>query len=349
MKFNSYLGFGAFILAMITFFCSAGLPAEKDIIQEGTFFLKARHSGKYISVKNAGQENGSILWQWDYHGKAQQQFKFKSAGGGYYFIQAVHSGKYVSVKNAGTENGVIIWQWDYHGKAQQQFKLQKASGNYYYIQARNSGRYLSIKDAGTKNGTILWQWDYHGRGQQQFEMIPVSTGGGSITIGNEFKRAIQGAPIGCGDDTFFDPIDGGTCWTCPEGYNRTIFSVKSDKACERPGGEKFAKAIRHSRGSGLLGTDCSNGQFWDPNGYCYSCPKGYSRTAHPVTSSKACSQKVHADYRPARLFSAANECKKGYFFDIGTDKCWTCPDGFQRTVFPVDGDKACEKISVTTN
>lgn len=341
------------LLAAVTLIFGAWRSATHLPVAEGKYFLQAKHSGKYISVKNAGQESGTILWQWDFHGKTQQQFEFKSAGGGFFYIKAVHSGKYVSVKHAGQENGTTIWQWDFHGKAQQQFALEHAGGNAYYIKARHSGKYLSIKNAGQENGSILWQWDFHGKGQQQFELLSVlpsaSSGSGGITIKNEYKPAIKGGNIGCGGNTFFDPIDGGTCWTCPSGYKRTVFSVKSNKACERAGGERFARANRHSRGGGLLGTDCPGGQFWDPNGYCYSCPSGYNRTGYPVTSDKACSQKVHADYRSATLVNSARTCGSGYFFDIGTNKCWSCPDGYKRTVFPVNGGKACEKITVGSN
>lgn len=349
------ISFSAAFLATVIFVCSAWLPAERPTIEEGVYFLQARHSGKYISVKNAGQENGSILWQWDFHGKAQQQFEFKSAGDGYYYIKAVHSGKYVSVKNAGQENGAAIWQWDFHGKAQQQFALEPAEGNAYYIKARHSGKYLSIKDAGQENEAILWQWEFHGKAQQQFELVALlpnggSSNGGSITVANDYKPAIKGGKVGCRSGEINDPIDGGTCWTCPYGYNRTVFSVKSDKACERAASEIFAAAKSHGRASGLLGTDCAGGQFWDPNGNCYSCPQGYNRTAHPVTSAKACSQRVHADYKPAELKGKAAKCGSGYFLDIGTGECWTCPDGYKRTVlFPVNSAKACEKITVSSN
>jgi hypothetical protein len=165
------------------------------------------------------------------------------------------------------------------------------------------------------------------------------------SVDAQFVRATStGSGIGCNNGTIWDPIDGGTCWTCPDGYNRTTFSVKSDKACERPASERFAKAIRHGKGKGILGTDCDGGQFWDPNGYCYSCPSGYNRTAHPVTSAKACSQRVHAEYTTARKYADAKKCEDGSFFDVGTNKCWTCPEGYRRTVFPVTGGKACELI-----
>jgi len=353
MNLKYSFSFIAIAAAVAALFCSAGWPSQNATAMEGTYYIKAQHSGKYISVKNAGKENGTILWQWEFHGKEQQQFKFTSAGSGYYYINAVHSGKYVSVKNAGEENGAILWQWDYHGNAQQQFALEQVSGNIYHIKARHSGKYLSIKNAGKENGSILWQWEFHGNAQQQFELVSVLPNheetGSSVMISNEYKPATKGDKIGCGGDTFYDPIDGGTCWTCPDGYKRTVFSVKSDKACERAAYEQFSKANRHSRGGGLLGTDCPGGQFWDPNGFCYSCPNGYSRTAHPVTSDKACSQRVHADYKAAMLENSAKTCGSGYFFDIGTGKCWSCPEGYKRTVFKVNGEKACEKITVRSN
>jgi F5/8 type C domain-containing protein len=160
----------------------------------------------------------------------------------------------------------------------------------------------------------------------------------------QFARAEKiGSPDGCESGSFKDPIYGGTCWTCPEGSKRTVFAVQGTSACEVPAGEIFAKAIQHSKGKGLLGTDCDGGQFWDPNGYCYSCPSGYNRTAYSVTSDKACSQRVHASYTAATKVGEYG-CDEG-FLDIGTNKCWTCPDGYRRTVYSVKSEKACEKIA----
>ncbi len=330
-------------VAFATLLSSAYWPAETNLFKEGLYFIQMRHSGKYISVKNAGKENGTILWQWDFHGKTQQQFKFKSAGNGYYFIKAKHSGKYVSVKNAGQENGTTIWQWDYHGKSQQQFAIERAEGDYYYIKARHSGKYLSIKSAGKENGTILWQWDFHGKAQQQFKLTTVlANGGGNGDTGKpQFARAKRvGGSIGCGSGEF---EDNGACFTCPSGTTRTVFAVTSDKACERAGGDIFKPATRHGKGRGLLGTDCNGGQFFDPNGYCYSCPQGYNRTAHPVTSGKACSQRVHAEFMRATRVRNAAKCPSGSFYDITKGTCYSCPSGYNRTVFPIDGAKACER------
>lgn len=50
-------------------------------------------------------------------------------------------------------------------------------------------------------------------------------------ITGPFKPATYKGSPDC-DKGFKDPIDGGTCWTCPSNSKRTVFSVKSDQACE---------------------------------------------------------------------------------------------------------------------
>lgn len=50
---------------------------------------------------------------------------------------------------------------------------------------------------------------------------------------DSFARATRkGGSLVC-NSGFFDPIDGGSCWTCPANApSRTVSSVKSDKACQ---------------------------------------------------------------------------------------------------------------------
>ncbi len=57
--------------------------------------------------------------------------------------------------------------------------------------------------------------------------------------------------------------------------------------------ERFSKATRHDRATGaVLRIDCPAGQFWDPDGNCYSCPRDYTRTLFPVTHERACTDRV---------------------------------------------------------
>lgn len=148
-------------------------------------------------------------------------------------------------------------------------------------------------------------------------------------------------PGGCPAGSFFDLIDGGTCWSCPEGYNRSVTHVKSGDACVRPAYEQFSRATRHGRATGLIGTDCPRGQFWDPNGYCWSCPSGFGRTAYAVTDARACARGVPAAVGSARLVSNL-ACPSGSFFDlIDGGTCWRCPQGYVRTLSHVKAGDAC--------
>jgi len=148
-------------------------------------------------------------------------------------------------------------------------------------------------------------------------------------------------PARCPSGAFFDPIDGGTCWICPNRSKRTVFHVKSADACEFPAHEQFSGAARHGRGTGLLRTDCPRGQFWDPNGYCWSCPSGYGRTAHPVTHGRACARRVGVQRLRAQ-FAGSLACPQGSFFDlIDGGTCWQCPKGYSRTASHVKARDAC--------
>jgi hypothetical protein len=148
-------------------------------------------------------------------------------------------------------------------------------------------------------------------------------------------------PSGCPGGSFFDPIDGGTCWSCPAEFKRHVTHVKSADACIRLPKMAHVKATRHGRGSGLLKTDCAKGQFWDPNGYCFSCPEGYARTASPVTAGDACARLGGAATARA-TFKKSLACARGSFFDLvdgGT--CWRCPSGYARTLAHVKAPNAC--------
>jgi len=172
---------------------------------------------------------------------------------------------------------------------------------------------------------------------------------GVNAVSNEAKKMIPvftrardlGRTKKCKGASFYD-VSTGRCWSCPQGYKRTVASINSKNACEKKGRVVYARAIKGGKGKGILGTDCPRGYFWDPNGNCYKCPDGYNRTAHPVTSNKACSQKINSSFTYAKPTGSAG-CTNG-IYDVATDKCWSCPIGYKRTIFPVTGNKACEKV-----
>ncbi|WP_417794480.1 tectonin domain-containing protein [Terasakiella pusilla] len=100
--------------------------------------------------------------------------------------------------------------------------------------------------------------------------------------------------------------NGGSCWTCPEGTDRTIFAINSNKACEKSEWFDFKKAEKVSD------LTCPAGEVFDftgltqydlnvrpefkgvskpstvQSGTCWACPEGYDRTMSGVKANDAC-------------------------------------------------------------
>ena len=150
----------------------------------------------------------------------------------------------------------------------------------------------------------------------------------------EFRSATLRSSGACPAGWTIDPLRG-ECFKCPAGYARTVLPLDA-LACQR---SSHRPATRRGASTGtVLKTDCPKGQFWDPNGSCYSCPSGYARTAAPVTSPEACAAAAPPAFSPAQW---RNACPAGSFRDLGRGDCWSCPANFVRTAAPVNSGTAC--------
>jgi hypothetical protein len=102
----------------------------------------------------------------------------------------------------------------------------------------------------------------------------------------------------CPQGQFFDLVEGGTCWTCPQDYVRTWDAVNVGTACVRQAREETRRATRHDASN--IWRNCPGGQFFDIwKGYCYSCPSGFGRTLAGVEEGNACARTVGKELRPA--------------------------------------------------
>ncbi len=180
---------------------------------------------------------------------------------------------------------------------------------------------------------------------------------------------------------FFDPKDGGECWSCPKNTNRTVFAVWSDKACQKHGSVigGWAKATYKGKAEAL---GCSKrNTFRDPRngGECWRCPDHYNRSIHPVTGPLACTVKanltcdaglqVKSDarcYDPNAKIARKKVEPCGGLYEFKCEfahaeyvskaqglscpkggffdprgKCWKCPGDYNRSIHPVDGHLAC--------
>jgi hypothetical protein len=109
----------------------------------------------------------------------------------------------------------------------------------------------------------------------------------SKTIFGPFSQASFKGKIGqCTGSSFGDPIDGGTCWTCPAGYRRTLYAVTADNACAATVGTQYSVATQTAGCSMKKGPPGYAIPFRDPRngGECWVCPIPLVRSASAVTT-----------------------------------------------------------------
>ena len=152
----------------------------------------------------------------------------------------------------------------------------------------------------------------------------------------------------CPPGSFFDMYNGGTCWRCPTGYNRTLFDpINSDKACERVAG-----LLQFSwRNAEFKGPECGDDNaVFDliDGGSCWSCPDGYVRTINSVKSAQACGRPVFETASAEKKGEAG--CKQygsNAFWDPKNfGSCYSCPAGYTRSEESVDSPRGCLAPSI---
>lgn len=154
---------------------------------------------------------------------------------------------------------------------------------------------------------------------------------------------LMGAPVvSCPAGQIYDLE---ACWVCPSGFVRSADSIATKTACHRVTNKDIFSDVK--RASKLSKASfCPKGSFFDLHngGGCWSCPSGYRRTVFPVHEDKACETGSLLDglkWLPANFTSATCGSDDAFYDLIDGGSCWTCPKDYKRTVFPVNGKKAC--------
>lgn len=165
-----------------------------------------------------------------------------------------------------------------------------------------------------------------------------SAGACSRAIPERLTSARLHGPEGCPEETFFDPLGGGSCWSCPRG-DRTLFAVNGDSACQV---DLFTYTRAKPHGLSVVCHLTYPGSFSDL-GQCWSCPYPYNRTANPVDGPAACSRAGGEELRGANNLGRPG-CPAGSFQDPRNGgECWSCPYGYVRTWDSVTSETACVK------
>jgi len=162
-------------------------------------------------------------------------------------------------------------------------------------------------------------------------------------IGENLAKATRVGKLGCNAGFFTDPRNGGECWSCPAGFNRTLDPVTAPRACSQGIFGPFSTATF----GGKVVQACTAPAFGDPidGGTCWTCPAGYRRTLNAVTSNGACAQTYETQYATATQKSGCSmfPTPVGYgtpFRDPRNGgECWACPVPLVRSTSPVTSER----------
>ncbi|MEM6632597.1 MAG: PA14 domain-containing protein, partial [Bacteroidota bacterium] len=148
-------------------------------VAPGTYYVRARHSGKYLSVSGAGLANGASLVQWEYAAATNQQFVLENVAGGLSTLKAIHSGKVVDVESFRTTDASEVHQWTYNNTENQKWYVESAGGTYFRIRGLQSNLDLEVAGSSSANGANvqIGNREASNNFNQLWEFIPISGGG----------------------------------------------------------------------------------------------------------------------------------------------------------------------------
>ena len=165
-----------------------GLDANgPESIEAGTYTLQARHSNKYLAVRNASTASDAQAVQVSDNSGEATTWIIEGMGNKKYRITASHSGMALSARDLRAGQGAEIIQEPWSGEQQQLWYFEDTDNGYYrIINAYNSLEVDVFGGEVSENvHTILWK--PHGGGNQQWKLVPAGPAEALGTIGEMGK------------------------------------------------------------------------------------------------------------------------------------------------------------------
>ncbi|WP_421894613.1 RICIN domain-containing protein [Marinoscillum sp.] len=144
-------------------------------ISDGTYMIKANHSGKYMSVAGFSSENGAIIEQWSYLNQDNLKFEVTAGLDGYYQFRPVYNQKVITINGGSTGNGAVVDLYTDLEAENQKFSITSVGSGLYRITPKHAtSKSLAVTGASLINGADVIQWEYLGYGNYQWVFESVS-------------------------------------------------------------------------------------------------------------------------------------------------------------------------------
>lgn len=125
---------------------------DNGIVANGSFFIRAVHSQKYLGVSGLSVQNGANIQQNSFSNINHQFWTLSYLGEEQYKITNVLSQKAMEVAAFGNAEGSNVQQWEYTSGTNQKWIIRQDSGSYFRIIGLHSGLALEVTDSLESNG-----------------------------------------------------------------------------------------------------------------------------------------------------------------------------------------------------
>jgi predicted nucleotide-binding protein len=104
-----------------------------------------KKSGKSLDVDGWGNDDGTPIIQFTFHGSENQRWLLFRADESRFKIMSKHSGKFLDLPGQSTKSGAIVHQWIGHDGASQSWLIEPTSSGAFKIMSLHSKKFVSVE------------------------------------------------------------------------------------------------------------------------------------------------------------------------------------------------------------
>jgi hypothetical protein len=158
------------LLLLLLVSCNTSLNSSSlQALEQGTYTLTVKHSGKNLDVPYGEWRNGLQLHQWGAWDTPNQRFFLEPVGESSWKIINEASGMALEINDGSFAPGAPLQQWSKADVPWQLWKLVEQDG-YYLIQNAHTGLVLDVQDGNTEDGGKVSQWSEDGTDKQLWKL-----------------------------------------------------------------------------------------------------------------------------------------------------------------------------------
>lgn len=161
-------------------------------LQDGTYTITNRNSGKCLTTLNGSHANATEVVQYTCNGSTNQQWNITEISSGVYNIVHAGSGKFADIDGGSTAGGANNIIWLDNGGDNQKWHIVDQGSGYYHIINLKSKLYLDISGGSGANNANNIQWYANGGQNQDWTFTPAGSSSSRLASSVNIKKPLDG-------------------------------------------------------------------------------------------------------------------------------------------------------------